>query len=131
MTEKSIERLAQCHPDLIKLFVQASKHRSLIVTCGHRGKEEQDRMFAEGKSKVKFPDSKHNSVPSMAADFCPVVNGQPMWGIEYVLPLGGFIMGLGAALGLSLRWGHDWDGDGEWKDQTFHDRVHIELLEKG
>ena len=40
---------------------------------------------------------------------------------------GGFIVAVGATLGVPLRWGGDWDGDWTNKDQGFHDLPHFEL----
>jgi hypothetical protein len=41
------------------------------VICGERGREAQTEAFNSGHSKVKFPNSKHNSHPSEAVDVCP------------------------------------------------------------
>ena len=127
INEISAKRLADCHPDLIRLFSEAAKHRDFIVTCGYRDHAAQEKAFAEGKSKVHYPEGKHNKIPSLAVDFVPIKGGQAMWTKEYVLPLAGFIMGLAAALGVSVTWGGDWDGDFDYDDQKLRDYVHIEL----
>ena len=31
-------------------------------------------------------------------------------------------------MNVSLRWGGDWDGDGDRTDQTFNDLMHWELI---
>ena len=36
-------------------------------------------------------------------------------------------MSVANRLGLKVRWGGDWDGDFEFKDQNFHDLPHFEL----
>ena len=43
----------------------------LTITCGHRGKKEQQDAFDKGTSKAKFGQSKHNNLPSLAIDICP------------------------------------------------------------
>jgi peptidoglycan L-alanyl-D-glutamate endopeptidase CwlK len=70
-------RLLTCHPDLIR-FVSALADdvdaglvpgvSDISVACGHRNKADQDREFAEGDSKLEWPKSKHNSLPSRAVD---------------------------------------------------------------
>lgn len=71
--KKSLERLSQCDPRLQKLC-QALIEKSdfdLTITCGYRGKEEQEEAFAKGNSKAHFGQSKHNFLPSKAVDICP------------------------------------------------------------
>ena len=40
-----------------------------------------------------------------------------------------YFIGIGDTLGIPIRWGGDWNGDFRWKDQTFHDFPHIELID--
>ena len=70
-SKTSLEHLNQCHPDLIILFTEVIKVTDCSVICGHRGEYEQNLAFERGYSKVKYPKSKHNSIPSMAADCVP------------------------------------------------------------
>ena len=69
----SKERLAQCDKqlqDLCNKMLERSDF-DMTITCAHRGKEEQEKAFNEGKSKAHFGQSKHNSLPSKAVDICP------------------------------------------------------------
>lgn len=77
MNSKSLDRLRECHPDLIKLILRLDEVYPVHVVCGHRGKEDQDKAFAEKKSKLKFPDSKHNKTPSLAVDIVPDPDRDP------------------------------------------------------
>jgi len=70
---KSLERLGQCDirlQNLCKRMLERSDF-DMTITCGHRGEEEQEKAFKEGKSKAHFGQSKHNSLPSKAVDICP------------------------------------------------------------
>ena len=67
----SKKRLATCHEDLQRLFNEVIKRVDCTVLCGHRGELEQNQAFKDGKSKVKYPDSKHNTFPSLAVDVGP------------------------------------------------------------
>lgn len=122
---KSKKNLSQAHPLLQELFEEVIKYYDCSVIEGHRTKVEQDAAFHSGKSKVKFPNSKHNSVPSMAVDVCPY----PIdWNDrDRFYHFGGFVMGMAKALGIDLRWGGDWNNNNVFKDQTFHDLPHFEL----
>jgi peptidoglycan L-alanyl-D-glutamate endopeptidase CwlK len=45
--------------------------------------------------------------------------------------LAGVVTGVAHELGIKIRWGGDWDQDGEWKDERFVDMPHYELLTAG
>jgi len=47
------------------------KRFDITVLCGHRGEAEQNAAYAAGNSKLKWPKSKHNKVPSEAVDIVP------------------------------------------------------------
>jgi peptidoglycan L-alanyl-D-glutamate endopeptidase CwlK len=72
MNTKSLDRLKECHPDLIKLIMRVDELYPCHVICGHRNEADQNKAFDEKKSQLKFPQSKHNSKPSRAVD---VVSG--------------------------------------------------------
>ena len=121
----SERRLAECHPSLQLLFNAVIKHYDCVILCGHRGEREQNEAFADGKSQLKWPDSKHNKKPSLAVDVVPY----PVdWNDRHKLyHFAGFVIGAAWALGIKLRWGGDWDGDRDLSDQSFNDLVHFEL----
>lgn len=120
-------RLASCHPKLQELFYEVVKNYDCTVICGHRGKEEQNKAVADGKSKTPWPMSKHNSVPSNAIDVAP----SPLdWNDkEGFYHFAGFVRATALNLGIKVRWGGDWDGNFNLKDQNFFDLPHFELQE--
>lgn len=128
----SSERLATCHPDLQKIFNEVILYRDCSILCGHRSKIAQMEAFESGKSKVKWPNSKHNSSPSMAVDVAP-------YPIDWN-DLGRFIEFKGYVFAIAdrlysegfidhkLRSGGDWDMDLSTTDNTFNDLPHFELI---
>jgi hypothetical protein len=95
------------------------------VICGHRTKTAQNGAFNYGFSKVRWPNSKHNSFPSKALDFAPY----PIdWADEkrFYLLMGLFLT-TAFFLEIPLIGGHDWDHDWDMKDQSFFDIGHIQL----
>lgn len=124
--KSSAEKLATCHPDLQKIFNEAIKYIDFTITCGHRGKEEQDEAFRTSKSKVQWPNGMHNKLPSLAVDAVPF----PIdWNDHRrIYMFVGFIRAIAAQMGIKIRCGADWDGDFEVKDQNFHDLPHFELV---
>ena len=131
--ERSLGNLGECHADLQVLFGEVVKAFDCSVIEGHRPEAEQEAAFAAGKSKLKWPQSKHNQQPALAADVVPY----PVdWNdIKRFYLFGGYVLGVAEQLrrdgriSHAVRWGGDWDQDFTWKDQTFHDLPHFELVE--
>ena len=126
--EASKENLSTCHEDLQRLFNEVIKHWDCSVTEGYRNEERQNKAYRGGKSKVKYPNGKHNRVPSDAVDVVPYVLGKGIvWEERECLSFGGFVVGISTQLGIRIRWGGDWDGDRDVNDQSFNDLVHFEI----
>lgn len=124
--KQSQANLATCHPDLQSLANEVIKYVDHSVTCGHRGQAEQDKAFAEGKSKLKFPNGEHNKLPSRAIDVAPFpINWNDS---EAFTLLSGVYFGVASMLGIKIRLGIDWDGDFNVLEHSFKDRPHIELI---
>jgi peptidoglycan L-alanyl-D-glutamate endopeptidase CwlK len=130
-SQKSQDKLKECHQDLQTIFNYVIQHWDNTIITGHRSKEEQDDVFQKGYSKVKWPNSKHNSKPSMAVDSVPYpiewTNTDRMK--IYV----GFVLGVArrmlddGEITHELVSGLDWDNDTFIKDHTFHDHPHFQL----
>ena len=127
-SEASFERLKTCHPDLQKVFLKVIEHYDCTVTCGHRPKDEQDEAVRTGKSKLAWPYSKHNSLPSKAVDCVPF----PVdWSdTSRFYHFAGFVLAVAQGLGVKIRWGGDWDGNLNFRDEKFKDLPHFELVEE-
>lgn len=100
---------------------------------GRRPKEKQNQYFREGKSRVQWPNGKHNvTTPDAlanAVDVAPFVNGKISWNKNHCLVWAGLMLAAAAELGIKIRWGGNWDMDGEpVTDQQFQDIVHFELV---
>ena len=100
------------------------------VIEGYRPEQLQNQYYFEGKSRVKFPNGKHNQQPSKAVDIAPFVNGKVSWNKLHCCVLAGIILATGATLGTKLRWGGNWDMDLEpITDQEFQDLLHFEEVD--
>lgn len=130
---RSLKNLSQAHND-IQEVANASLALGILdfsVIETHRGKAAQDRYYRLGKSKVQWPDGKHNSFPSDAADLVPYVNGKISWDKNHCLVLAGVVLAAAKLVLVELRWGGNWDMDGEpVTDQDFQDLVHFELIRR-
>jgi hypothetical protein len=135
-SEKSKARLAECHPDLQKLFNTIIKYINIGITCGKRTMEEQKILVAQKKSKTL--NSRHISKKdkgqgdeefSRAVDIVWYDNytGKYCWSPTIYRVIGPAIVQVAKDMGIELRWGGDWDQDGDMNDQTFMDLVHFEV----
>ena len=124
---RSRERLETCDERLVDVFDEVVKHFDCTILEGWRSEEDQNEAFRTGRSKLKYPDGNHNKQPSFAVDVAPYpVDWENLDRFRY---FAGFVMGIASQIGTRLRWGGDWDGDTELRDQKFVDLPHFEVLE--
>lgn len=125
-SQRSLDRLATCHPDLQRVFASVIEHFDCSILEGHRNQARQDQLFEEGKTQVRWPHSRHNSQPSMAVDVVPYpVDWEDRERMTY---FAGVVKGVAAMMGIRIRWGGDWDSDTEVDDNSFDDLPHFELV---
>lgn len=133
-SSSSMSFLRECHPQLQKLFLIVVENYDCKVLEGYRSPSRQDLLHSQGQSRVKGGDSAHNYSPSLAIDIAPYPIPKN-WGgdskEEYAkfYHFAFYVRGVADALGISIRWGGDWDGDNDVTDQHFNDLVHFELSE--
>ncbi|RMD97826.1 MAG: M15 family peptidase [Bacteroidetes bacterium] len=111
---------------LQRILDEAIQLVDFTILEGHRPNERQAQLLAEGKSKLGPGQSKHNANPSLAVDIAPY----PIdWdNAERFAHLAGICIGIASQLGIKLRWGGDWDMDGELSDNRFNDLPHLEIV---
>jgi len=135
-----------CDTRLQVLFKDIVEEFDCSILQGSRPKELQDEYYRTGRSKVKWPNSKHNGTPSLAVDVGPWVNGRVPWPKtpsnwndrvqrnRYIKDLNqfyyfaGYVMERARIMDIELRWGGDWDSDHDLRDNHFDDLVHFELV---
>ena len=123
-SQASKAKLATCHPDLQRLFNRVNELWPCTIISGQRTAEEQKALVASGASKRL--DSMHVRSPSLAVDATPdPLDWKDTFRFYY---FGGFVLGIAESMDIKVRWGGDWDGDMQIKDQNFNDLVHFELI---
>lgn len=113
------EKLADVHPDLRAVILAAAQKTDILVAVGHRDQAAQLVAFQTGKSEVNWPHSKHNALPSLAVDVCPV----PLdWNdAASFARMADVIKQTAQELGIEIVYGGDW--------KRFRDADHFELLD--
>jgi len=117
-SNKSKERLMSCDNSIQKILLDAIGVMDFTVLCGHRGEEDQNKAFEDGKSNAKWLESKHNYMPSRAVDIAPY----PIdWeDTERFARLVGVIQGIAFKHNIKIRCGMDFN--------SIKDYPHIELV---
>lgn len=151
--KKSTERRAQLHPVLQGLCDRVVAYFDITLITGHRNEEEQTKAFTSGLSELPWDESRHNKIPSMAVDAAPWpipegwgdLEGQTLkardlnWKerVKFYEMIAAFRFAWEQMTEefpdikekYRIRFGADWDGDGDYRDQTFDDLPHIEIWE--
>jgi hypothetical protein len=128
-------RLIECDVRIQEILNEVIEYYDCAILTGHRDKQTQEAMyFSEPqRSKVRWPNSKHNSFPSMAVDVAPWPIPQK-WGEKWkdrvkFYELKAIIFYVAAQKGYKVRYGGDWDMDYDYHDNKFDDLVHFEIIE--
>lgn len=122
---KSINQLESCDGRLQLLFHEVVKHYDCAILEGYRNKEDQNEYVDAGKSKLSYPRSTHNHVPSKGVDvaFYPIKwDDTDTW-----YHFAGFVKGVASQMNINVIWGGDWDNDYDLHDQIFNDFPHWEI----
>ncbi|KRA63139.1 MULTISPECIES: M15 family metallopeptidase [Rhizobium/Agrobacterium group] len=121
----SMKNLEKCHASLKLIATEAIKEIDFRVLDSTRGRDAQNRAFQTGKSKAKFGQSAHNYVPAIAFDLFPFPYD---WNDRKAFTkLATIIMRIAKEKGIPLRWGGDWNMDGDKTTSDAWDMPHFEL----
>lgn len=136
-SNSSLDKLATCDHRLQIVCNDAIQIVDFTVLEGHRGKEAQDRAFAEGKSQKPWPTGNHNALPSKAVDVIPYIASlREKYDWNDLIAFGrlaGVLQACAHRRGIKLRFGLDWDGDfhsvNRDPTETFQDAPHVEVID--
>ena len=121
--KRSKDRLKGVNPKLVNILNELIKIMDVTIIEGLRTEARQNDLLAQGKSKTKY--SKH--LEGKAVDLAPYpIDWEDRERFHY---MGGMLRGIAKQLNINIRWGGDWDSDGEIADNSFDDLVHVELLD--
>lgn len=152
---KSLKQYNTLHRDLQIIVDWGIKYSRVDFSLheGHRPSEKQFEYYKRGRKEVNGDwiienkkatitnvdgyriKGKHNYNPSLAVDFTIYINGKPelKWDSHHLTYVGATLIAAAEFLfeeGIithKLRWGGDWDMDGDLADNKLYDRPHVEL----
>jgi len=131
---RSRERLATVDPDLRRVVERAIQisETDFTVIEGARSKARQAELYAQGRTKpgpkvTWTMNSRH--IGGHAVDLCPWINGKIEWnsprGFDNIYKA---MMAASKELGIKIRAGSDWDGDGIRHEHGETDNPHFEIV---
>ena len=131
----SSKKLSTGHPDLRRLALEINSIIEITIIECHRNEKKQNKAFEDGFSKKRWPNSKHNLLPSEAMDIAiwhkkaPHIHWKrcPEYDMEWAY-LAGIVKVCAEKLRIKVRLGQDWNGDSIFNEKFF-DGPHIELVD--
>ena len=127
-SERSRQRLLTCDDRLVVVCSDAIRWFDFSVIYGHRSNEEQDALYAQGRTEpgnivtnLRGGQSIHNTDPSRAVDLAPYVPGRGVvWDdVGLFHELYGVILCCASQRGIEIEWGGHWT--------RFVDRPHFQV----
>ena len=121
--KRSKQRLKGVDIKLQHILNRLVEIMDVTIIEGLRSQERQDELVKKGASKTKY--SKH--IKGKAVDVAPYpIDWEDRERFHY---MGGMLRGIAHELNIKVRWGGDWDSDGEIADNSFDDLVHVEVID--
>lgn len=143
---ESRAKLRTCHPDLQLIFNEAIKYYDIVILEGARKTERQQELYnksllqvaAGGPAITNCDGIIYKSAHQVREDgYSWAVDAAPFpvkWGdVKRFFFMAGIVISTAERLYAEgkiyhlVRWGHDWDMDRVFDDQTFNDSPHFEL----
>jgi len=143
-SKTSADRLATCDPYIQRVLNRAIEISEVDfgVAQGERTVAEQQQYFDEGKSRVNPKAYTAEELPlkgyhitneiytkSGAVDVYAYYQGGAKWDEKHLTYIAGVIMAVDGMMENKLKWGGNWDMDGEILiDQGFDDLPHFQMI---
>ena len=125
LSARSRKNLEGVHADLVKVVERAIEITDVdfAVIEGVRTPERQKELVAKGASKTL----KSRHIDKCAVDLGAFVGNQLRWDAALYHKLKDAMFAAAKELKIPIRWGGDWNCNGDSGDETFFDGPHFEL----
>jgi len=131
LSDRSLQRMRGVNPKLINVILLAIRRTPIDFGVawmgGLRTPEEQNQLFKDGYSQCDGYEklSKHQS--GNAVDLNIFVESKFVDNKEMLCVVAGVMFACASELNVKLRWGLDWNENGDIRDNKFNDQYHFEL----
>jgi len=132
--QRSLDRLNGVNTRLVSVVHRALELSTVDFTVveGLRSKQRQAQLYAQGRTtagKIVTWTLKSKHIDGLAVDLAPFADGKIDWSDSKKFDAIGAAMKKAAAeLGVTIRWGADWDRDGRLREKGESDSPHFEIV---
>jgi len=132
LSERSLRRMQDINPNLHNVILFAIRRTPIDFGIawmgGLRTAEEQNQLFKDGYSQCDGYEklSKHQS--GNAIDLNIFVGSKVIENKEMLCVVAGVMFSCANELEIKIRWGLDWNLNGDIRDNKFNDQYHFELI---
>lgn len=131
LSKRSYDRMKGLDPRLISIVLLAIKRTPIDFGVawmgGMRTAEEQFELFQQGFSQCDGYEIKSKHQSGKAIDLNVFVGSNIVENKEMLAVIAGVMFSCASELGVKLRWGLDWNMNGDIRDNKFNDMYHFEL----
>jgi len=136
LTVRGKEKLTGVHPNLVRVVERAFQltQQDFMVLEGVRTPERQAELYAQGRTKPGQKVTwtlKSNHFKNPTTGFGHAVDLVPFpvdWSHEKLGVVSKAMFAAAKELGIAIRWGADWDRDGNPREKGETDSPHFELF---
>lgn len=132
LSDRSLQRISGVNPKLINLALLAIKRTpidfGIAYLGGLRTEAEQNQLFKEGYSKCDGYEKISKHQMGNAIDVNVFVGSKLVDNKEMLCVVAGVFFACASELNINIRWGLDWNKNGDIRDNQFNDIYHFELI---
>lgn len=131
--QRSLDRLNGVNTRLVSVVHRALELSTVDFTVveGLRSKQRQQQLYAQGRTaagRIVTWTLKSKHIDGLAVDLAPITDGKIDWNnLAKFDAIGAAMKKAAAELGVTIRWGADWDRDGKLREKGESDSPHFEL----
>jgi len=132
--QRSLDRLNGVNTRLVSVVHRALELSTVDFTVveGLRSKQRQAQLYAQGRTtagKIVTWTLKSKHIDGLAVDLAPFTDGKIDWtDLAKFDAIGAAMKKAAAELGVTIRWGADWDRDGRLREKGESDSPHFEIV---
>jgi len=134
LSQRSLRRMEGVEPDLVNLVRLAIERTPVDFGVawmgGMRTPEEQNQLFKDGYSTKDGYEKLSKHQFGEAVDLQVFVGGSAVQSEKMQYIVAGVMFSCAAELGITLRWGGDWNMNSDIRDNVFNDLYHFELVRR-
>ena len=125
LSARSRAKLVGVHPDLVRVVERAIQISEVdfAVTCGTRTLAEQEALLKAGATTTL----KSRHLGGFAVDLAAFIGTRLSWEARLYHKIKDAMFAAAAELKIPIRWGGDWNCNGDSNDESFFDGPHFEL----